>query len=34
MFVGFGPGDDVLHTGQFMQEEVEYNLIHLIVENG
>ncbi|MBP2110936.1 GNAT family N-acetyltransferase [Paenibacillus silagei] len=34
MFVSFGPGDDVLHTGQFMQEEVEYNLIHLIVENG
>lgn len=34
MFVSFGPGDDVLHTGQFMQEEVEYNLIHLIAQNG
>lgn len=34
MFVSFGPEDDVLHTGLFMQEEVEYNLLHLIAENG
>lgn len=33
MFVSFGPEDDVLHKGPFMQEEVEYNLIHLIAGN-
>ncbi|MEK3792596.1 GNAT family N-acetyltransferase [Paenibacillus sp. FSL R7-0204] len=33
MFVSFGPGDDVLHSNPFMQEEVEYNLIHLIAGN-
>lgn len=33
MFVGFGPEDDVLHSRLFMQEEVEYNLIHLIAGN-
>lgn len=30
MFVSFGPEDDVLHSKPFMEEEVEYNLIHLI----
>ena len=33
MFVSFGPEDDVLHSNLFMQEEVEYNLIHLIAGN-
>ncbi|WP_238650111.1 GNAT family N-acetyltransferase [Paenibacillus piscarius] len=30
MFVSFGPEDDVLHSKPFTEEEVEYNLIHLI----
>lgn len=30
MFVSFGPEDEVLHNNPFMQEEVEYNLIHQI----
>ncbi|ETT44172.1 GCN5-like N-acetyltransferase [Paenibacillus sp. FSL R7-269] len=30
MFVSFGPEDDVLHSRLFIQEEVEYNLIHQI----
>lgn len=33
MFVNFGPEDDVLHSKPFIQEEVEYNLIHMIAEN-
>lgn len=33
MLVSFGPEDEVLHSKPFMEEEVEYNLIHLIAEN-
>ncbi|NQX44887.1 GNAT family N-acetyltransferase [Paenibacillus tritici] len=33
MFVSFGPDDSVLHSKAFMQEEAEYNLIHLIAGN-
>ncbi|WP_340024510.1 GNAT family N-acetyltransferase [Paenibacillus sp. FSL K6-1096] len=33
MFVSFGPGDEVLNSRLFMQEEVEYNLIHMIAGN-
>jgi predicted GNAT family acetyltransferase len=33
MFMNFEPDDSVLHSRAFMQEEVEYNLIHLIAGN-
>ncbi|MEK4327568.1 hypothetical protein MKX70_17230 [Paenibacillus sp. FSL R7-0312] len=33
MFVDFGPDDRVLHSKAFLQEEVEYNLLHLIAGN-
>ncbi|AIQ59616.1 GNAT family N-acetyltransferase [Paenibacillus borealis] len=33
MFVNFEPDDRVLHSKAFLQEEVEYNLIHLITGN-
>lgn len=33
MFVDFEPDDRVLHSEAFLQEEVEYNLLHLITGN-